>query len=61
MQKTKIAWVRNPDGTQGYTWNPVTGCQKGCDYCYARKIANRFQGNFKPALIAIFRIILLTK
>lgn len=23
MQKTKIAWVRNPDMSQGYAWNPV--------------------------------------
>jgi protein gp37 len=26
------------------TWNPVTGCLHGCEYCYARKIANRFAG-----------------
>jgi protein gp37 len=25
-----------------WTWNPVTGCNHGCDYCYARDIANRF-------------------
>lgn len=48
MRRTKIEWVVNPDGTQGYTWNPVTGCLHGCDYCYARKIANRFYSNFKP-------------
>lgn len=23
-----------------WTWNPVTGCWHGCDYCYAREIAN---------------------
>jgi len=31
---TAIEWVRNTDGTQGETWNPVTGCTKvseGCD------------------------------
>lgn len=25
-----------------YTWSPVTGCLHGCEYCYARRIANRF-------------------
>ena len=35
MQKTKIEWA-------GMTWNPVTGCKHGCEYCYARRIANRF-------------------
>jgi protein gp37 len=25
-----------------WTWNPVTGCDHGCDYCYARDIAERF-------------------
>lgn len=25
-----------------WTWNPVTGCKHGCDYCYAEGIANRF-------------------
>ncbi len=40
MNKTKIEWVLNPDGTPGYTWNPITGCLNGCTYCYARKLAN---------------------
>lgn len=44
MNKTRISWVRNPDGTQGYTWNPVTGCLHNCDYCYARKMSHRFAG-----------------
>src|SRR3954465_8060304 len=29
------------------TWNPVTGCTKvsrGCDNCYAERIAERFRG-----------------
>lgn len=32
-----------------WSWNPITGCKHGCEYCYARDIANRFypQG-FKP-------------
>jgi len=45
VNKTQIEWVRNPDGTQGYTWNPITGCLNGCEYCYARKLAN---GRCKP-------------
>ncbi len=40
MNRTKIEWVKNPDGTQGYTWNPITGCLNGCEYCYARRLAN---------------------
>lgn len=34
-KKTKIDWCDS-------TWNPVTGCLHGCEYCYARKIAYRF-------------------
>jgi len=40
VNKTLIQWVKNPDGSQGYTWNPITGCLNGCPYCYARKLAN---------------------
>lgn len=38
MNKTKIEWCDS-------TWNPVTGCLHGCEYCYARKIAERFKGS----------------
>jgi protein gp37 len=34
-----------------WTWNPVTGCKHGCDYCYANEMANRFPDkfyNFEP-------------
>lgn len=37
MKKTKIDWADS-------TWNPVTGCLHGCEYCYARRIAKRFGG-----------------
>lgn len=40
MDKTKIDWCDS-------TWNPVTGCLHGCEYCYARRIAERFAG-FEP-------------
>ena len=33
---TKISWCDS-------TWNPVTGCYNGCEYCYARRIATRFE------------------
>ena len=39
MDKTKVDWCDS-------TWNPVTGCIHGCEYCYARGIANRF-GSFE--------------
>ena len=34
-ENTKIEWC-------DYTWSPVTGCKHGCPYCYARKIAERY-------------------
>lgn len=37
MNNTKIEWCDS-------TWNPVTGCLHGCEYCYAKKQANRFKG-----------------
>ena len=37
--KTKIEWVKNSDGSQGYTINPVKGlCPMACPYCYARRM-----------------------
>ena len=33
--KTKIDWA-------DASWNPVTGCLHGCEYCYASNIAYRF-------------------
>jgi len=53
MNKTQIEWVKNPDGTQGYTWNPITGCLNGCPYCYARKLAN---GRLKQRYLANLNI-----
>jgi protein gp37 len=39
IQKTKIEWA-------DYVWNPITGCLRGCPYCYARKMANRLKGRY---------------
>ena len=39
----KIGWCEE-------TWNPITGCtkiEKGCENCYAERIANRFWGKRK--------------
>lgn len=40
-QNTKIDWC-------DATWNPVTGCLHGCEYCYARRIAERFGSHQMP-------------
>jgi protein gp37 len=57
MQHTGIEWVENPDGSQGYTWNPITGCLnhvnglcKGGGFpCYAYKLAH---GRLKQRYLA---------
>ena len=47
MNPTDIEWVRNPNGTKGRFWNPLTGCRgpegtRPCAYCFGRRIAHRF-------------------
>jgi len=37
--KTKIDWCES-------TWNPITGCKNGCEYCYAAKYAKRLIGDW---------------
>ena len=40
-----IEWAR-------WSWNPVTGCNHPCPYCYARDIANRwYEQRFEPSLL----------
>jgi len=45
-----ISWAR-------YSWNPVTGCDHGCDYCYARDIATnpRTRAAFPAGFTPLFR------
>jgi protein gp37 len=38
MNKSGIDWC-------DFSWNPVTGCRRGCEYCYARVMARRFTGD----------------
>lgn len=63
MAETTIGWVRNPDGTQGWTINPIrfrnleTGkvghycekCAAGCKFCYA----SAMQKNYLSGLVYI--------
>lgn len=44
---TTIEWARNADGSRGRSWNPATGCSpisKGCQHCYAQRMARRLAG-----------------
>ncbi len=34
--KSKIDWC-------DYTFNPIIGCKNGCDYCYAKRMNDRFR------------------
>lgn len=48
MQKSTIEWVRNQDGSQGFTSNPIRGkCHHNCKWhgieCYAETIRKRFK------------------
>lgn len=52
IKHTKIEWVINHDGSSGLTWNPITGCLHECQYCYAKRITDRFAGQpFKTKFI----------
>ena len=41
-------YIKNADGTPGYAINTYTGCDHGCDYCFARSMHKRFgrRGDF---------------
>ena len=58
INNTLIEWALNPDGTQGYTWNPITGClnctaeglcKGGMFPCWAYRLAN---GRLKDRYLA---------
>jgi len=51
QQKEYSIFNRTNDNIEwaSWSWNPVTGCEHACLYCYARDIANRFyKEKFKP-------------
>lgn len=48
MNRTGIEWT-------DFTWSPVTGCLRGCPYCYARRIAKRFPAKFPRGFEPHFR------
>lgn len=37
-----------------WSWNPVTGCLHGCDYCYARAIAHRYPDAYPVGFTPLF-------
>ena len=52
MNTTNIEWVKNPDGTDGMTVNPIGGrCLHNCPYCYADLIRRRYS---RPESIEYF-------
>jgi len=54
VNRTQIEWILNPDGSRpGWSWNPITGCLNGCEYCYARRLAN---GRLRERYLANTRI-----
>lgn len=64
MNRTSIEWVKNPDGSQGYTLNSKTGCQNhtpeglclgGLFPCYGFRLAN---GRLKPIYLANYNLAL---
>ena len=38
----KIDWT-------DYTWNPISGCLHGCEYCYMNRLKTRFKNIMEPA------------
>lgn len=57
MNRTNIPWVRNPDNSQGWTWNPIIGCSpasEGCLHCYAAAAAHKMAANPNARISAAY-------
>ena len=44
MNRSKIEWC-------DHTFNMITGCRHGCEYCYARQMVKRFSGDIRRNLM----------
>lgn len=44
MNKTNISWCT-------HTWNPVTGCKRGCKYCYAKALHDKRYSAYKQGAL----------
>jgi protein gp37 len=47
MQRTKIPWAT-------HTWNPTTGCSRECEYCYAKRLTERYPKAFPNKFLPTF-------
>lgn len=63
MNPTGIEWVHNPDGSPGYTWNPITGCLNHMGELFGDWIPKSWQEQVFNAIKANpdYRFYLLTK
>lgn len=57
LNPTSIEWTHVFGPGSGHTWNPITGCTKGCYYCYARRLvetrlAHLYPNGFEPTFWA---------
>lgn len=48
MRETREGDILNRTGIEwcDLTWNPITGCRNGCEFCYARRFAHRLRGRY---------------
>jgi protein gp37 len=47
MNRSSISWLKNADGSPGYTWSPTSGCGPGLpcyERCWARAYHVRYRG-----------------
>ena len=54
--KIKFNQTNDSVGWAKWTWNPVTGCEHGCAFCYAREIAHskRMESSYPAKFTPVF-------